>query len=90
MPVLHSKSGHTILCTVARPAIPGSSSLHLHSYRWLLQTLPIYFPPISLLHLTLSPAGEQPDVWFEAREVWEIRGADLTLSPVKTFTQWVV
>lgn len=23
-----------------------------------------------------------PDVWFEPREVWEIRGADITLSPV--------
>lgn len=25
---------------------------------------------------------ESPDVWFNATEVWEIRGADLTLSPV--------
>ena len=27
---------------------------------------------------------EAPSVWFEPREVWEIRGADLTLSPVRT------
>lgn len=26
--------------------------------------------------------GLLPDVWFEPREVWEIRGADITLSPV--------
>lgn len=25
---------------------------------------------------------EQPEVWFSAEQVWEIRGADLTLSPV--------
>lgn len=26
--------------------------------------------------------GENPDVWFEPLEVWELRGADLTVSPV--------
>ncbi|PWN46158.1 ATP-dependent DNA ligase [Ceraceosorus guamensis] len=28
--------------------------------------------------------GLFPDVWFEPKEVWEIRGADITLSPVYT------
>lgn len=26
--------------------------------------------------------GERPSVWFEPTEVWELRGADLTVSPV--------
>lgn len=31
--------------------------------------------------------GESPSVWFEPTEVWEIRGADLTLSPVHRAAQ---
>ena len=27
---------------------------------------------------------EQPDVWFEPGEVWELRGSDLSLSPLHT------
>ena len=26
--------------------------------------------------------GEEPPFWFAPREVWEVRGADITLSPV--------
>jgi hypothetical protein len=26
--------------------------------------------------------NEQPSVWFETDEVWEVKGADLTISPV--------
>lgn len=31
---------------------------------------------------SFDSGGLLPDVWFEPREVWEIRGADVTLSPV--------
>ena len=26
--------------------------------------------------------GERPPFWFAPREVWEVRGADITISPV--------
>lgn len=32
--------------------------------------------------LSYVNTSETPDVWFTPTEVWEIRGADLTLSPV--------
>ncbi|PFH53792.1 hypothetical protein AMATHDRAFT_137085 [Amanita thiersii Skay4041] len=34
--------------------------------------------------------GFKPDVFFEPREVWEIRGADITISPVSTAARGVV
>ena len=39
----------------------------------LLESKPLYYN-----------TNEVCSVWFEACEVWEIRGADLTLSPVHT------
>jgi len=33
---------------------------------------------------TYVDSGLRPDVWWQPSEVWEIRGADLTLSPVYT------
>jgi ATP-dependent DNA ligase len=29
-----------------------------------------------------ADAAEEPDVWFAPLRVWEVKGADLTLSPV--------
>lgn len=34
--------------------------------------------------------GLLPDVWFEPCEVWEIRGADITLSPVYTAAKGLI
>ncbi len=37
----------------------------------------------SLLALNRAPVRIEPHVWIDARWVWEIRGADVTLSPVR-------
>ena len=34
--------------------------------------------------------GESPSLWFRPTEVWEIRGADLTISPVHRAAQGLV
>lgn len=34
--------------------------------------------------------GESPSVWFEPTEVWEVRGADLSVSPVHRAGQGLV
>lgn len=41
-------------------------------------------------HKPYYNTGEQPDMWFEPREVWEIRGADLSLSPVHKAAEGLV
>ena len=34
--------------------------------------------------------GESPSLWFRPTEVWEVRGADLTISPVHRAAQGLV
>ena len=37
--------------------------------------------PARKAYYTVSPNMKEPDVWFEATQVWEVKGADLTISP---------
>ncbi|GAB00057.1 uncharacterized protein L969DRAFT_54793 [Mixia osmundae IAM 14324] len=39
---------------------------------------------------TIEPGGLHPDYWWEPSEVWEIRGADLTLSPTYNAAQGLI
>lgn len=60
--------------------------------RWALYTFPTRCSRaqatarLGALQLPEKPrdyqTGERPSMWFPATEVWEIRGADLTISPV--------
>lgn len=74
-------------CCCTPAAEPGLASL-LPAGGPALSWLPTYAPPYAILQPAPPfpprnpPADERPSVWFDAREVWEIRGADLTLSPV--------
>ena len=37
--------------------------------------------PARKSYYTVSPNMKTPDVWFETTQVWEVKGADLTISP---------
>jgi ATP-dependent DNA ligase len=49
---------------------------------WLMQVTERYKQRVLPEKRAYFSTNERPDVWFEPSEVWEIRGADLTLSAV--------
>ena len=57
----------------------GFSEAVLEELHTELSALVIDRPKPFYTHSAVSK--DQPDVWFEPREVWEVRTADLTLSP---------
>ncbi|KAI9773642.1 MAG: hypothetical protein M1840_006916 [Geoglossum simile] len=57
----------------------GFSDTLLSHFHTLLSPLTISSPPSYYIHTSTS--AHQPDVWFPPTHVWEVKAADLTLSP---------